>query len=171
MKIRSSIKTDLLRIVMLRGTILAAIGCLSLIFSGIFLPLNTLQFFGAPIVLSSILLITVSFYPYQKLKKLEITPHEITILDDQQFLFSWKKKPTFIVPFREIEKLINIDLAGQYGIGLFLKESAIKEITVVDPDFDILKFKASCEKNYKCNLFLPYFSKKSFELLLKFHCI
>lgn len=160
MKLRSSIKTTLLYSSLIRGTFLAGIGILALLFFGIFIPIDSLKIYGPFIVLISLLFISIGLYPYQKLKQLELKPHEI-LLNEDHFLFAWKRKPTIIVPFSEIDKILNIQLKNRYGIGLLLKKP--NNANLVDPHFDLNKFIASSQKNYQCDLFFPYFTTYSFE--------
>ncbi len=161
LKLRSSIKPDLLNKALRQGMIFASLGCFILLFSGVFIPEQCLKIFGLPLVLISILLITFGLYPYQKLKKLETNPHEIIFLKDDHFLFSWKQKPVLNIPFSEISDCRFIDLNKSYGIALDLKNPAL--IHVCHKDFDKFKFMDACKVKYGCDLFFPYFTKRSFE--------
>ena len=160
MKLRSSIKTTLLYSSLIKGTFFAGIGILALLFFGIFVPVDPLKIYGPFIVLISLLIITLGLYPYQKLKQLELKPHEI-FLNEDHLLFSWKRKPTLLVPFSEIDKIINIQIESRYGIGILLKKPINPYL--IDPHFDIKKFSASCQKNYNCDLYFPYFTTYSFK--------
>lgn len=165
MKIRSSIKRQLLRQVLIKGTILAICGVLILLFAGIFIPSNWLQWIGPFLIIISLLLITLGLYPYQQLKKLETKPHEITLIDEHHILFSWKQNLRLIIPLNSIDKMEDIELDNQYGIALFLKNQGLNTIKVSDPNFSLKKFQKLCQEKYGCDLFLPYFSKRSFDLL------
>lgn len=143
LKLRSSIKPELLRYTLRKGTFSAGIGLFLLLFAGIFIPVNRLETFGFIIVFLSTLLITFGLYPYQKLKKIELNPYEIIFLKDT-ILFSTKKKTEIIIPFTEIDRVIYIQTPYRYGIGLILKKPMYSKLH----DYD---------------LFLPYFSSYSFK--------
>ncbi len=162
MKLRSSIKPTLLYSSLIRGTFLAGIGILILLFFGTFIPVEPLKIYGPFIILISLLFITLGLYPYQKLKQLEVNPHEI-LLNEDHLIFSWKRKPLIMVPFSEIDKIVNIQLESRYGIGILLKKPINHHL--IDPNFDEKKFIASSQKNYSCDLFLPFFTTYSFELV------
>ena len=160
MNLRSSIKTTVIYSILMRGTFFAGIGILALLFFGIFIPVDPLKIYGPFIILISLLFITLGLYPYQQLKQLEVKPHEI-FLNEDHLLFSWKRKPTILVPFSEIDKIINVQLESRYGIGLLLKKPV--NANLVDPHFDVKKFMASSQKIYQCDLFFPYFTTYSFK--------
>lgn len=163
MKFRSSIKPSVLRQTLLKGYFLAGAGILLLILPAIFMRVKTLTFFGPFSVFLSFLLITIGLLPTRRLKKLEIFPHEISFLSDAELLFSLKRKPSFILSLNEIENLTYKDFESLYGIAFFLTKDAV--IKLVDPRFDMTRFQINSKKRYGCDLFLPYFSKTSFESL------
>lgn len=162
MKLRSSIKPTLLYSSLIRGTFFAGIGILLILFFGIFIPVDPLKIYGPFIILISLLFITLGLYPYQKLKQLEVKPHEI-LLNEDHLLFSWKRKPTILIPFSEIDKIVNIQLERRYGIGILLKKPI--NLHLIDAHFDEKKFIASSQKNYSCDLFFPFFTTYSFDKL------
>lgn len=164
LKLRSSIRPEVLNKALKRGMFFAGIGSCILLFSGVLIPEKYLKILGLPLILSSILLITLGLYPYQKLKRLEITPHEITILDENTFLFSWKRKPFLTIPFSEISSVKFIDSNIRYGIALDLRNLSV--VKACNNEFDVTVFMKTCKAKYGCDLFLPYFSKRSFDELL-----
>lgn len=168
MKLRSSIKPQILHTALIQGTILATMGMAILIFSGVFLPPEQLKFLGPFAILIALLLITLGLYPFQQLKKLETSPHEILFSSENHFLFSWKRKPLFIVSLETIEHLSYLCSGNQYGIAIVLKREGQRGITVCDPNFDLTKFQSSSQKKYECDLFLPFFTRRSFEELERY---
>ena len=160
-----------MRKALIQGSIIAATGMALLVFSGIFLPAQQLKYLGSFFILTALLLITLGLYPFQQLKKLEITPHEIQVLDEDQFLFLWKRKPVFAVSFESIKNLSYYEVGNQYGISLSLKRDCrgdFEGVSLIDSNFDLTKYQDSCQKKYGCNLFLPYFSKRSFETFMSY---
>lgn len=158
MKLRSSLNPSLLKASLIKGSLVASLGILPLLLS-FFIPVDLLKIYGFLIVIISLLLITLGLYPYQKLKKLELFPHEL-LLEDDHFIFAWKRKPVLLIPFNEIEHALYFHPKDAYGIGITLKKPI--KITPLDPLFDRQSFINTCQKNYGCDLFFPYFSLYSF---------
>lgn len=160
-KFRSSIKSELLRRSLLRGTGLAILGAL-LLLAGAFLPARILGNWGALIFLLSMGLIAWGLIPYRRLKQLETIPHEI-ILDDHTLLFCWKREAVFQVPFSNIDKTAFISSGDVYGIGIWLSSTSICTYN----NFDLVHFQERSRKKFGCDLFLPYFSERTFESLVR----
>lgn len=162
LKFRSSIKKSFIKKTLFKGIYQALFGCLFILFSGIFIPLNFLEWVGGPIFLISILLITIGLYPYQSMKTLENNPHELKIFDDEKCLFSWKRKPMLSFHFNQIEKIAFIDEKTIYGIGINFNLPVSKCLKNMNSEFDIETFHKKSKNQYGYDLFLPYFSKNSF---------
>lgn len=160
MKLHSSVKTAFLNTVLFKGAIFSFLGSFLLI-SSLFMPLNFLSTYGFILLIIASYLIGKGLYPYQKLKMLQIQPHEI-YLDDKNLIFSWKKKPAFMISLELIEKVTFQENSYASGICLNLKKHFIKEAKIIDQRFDLTLFVQNCQTEYGCDLFFPYFSKKSF---------
>lgn len=165
LKIRSSLSTDLMRHVLMRGSLLAAIGIGLMAYAGTFFSLQTLHDWGWIIYALAIGLITFGLLPYRKLGRLEKKPHQIILGDDDTLIFYFQGKKTFSIPLEIIEKTDFQQDKYKYGIKIFLKKPVNNKIIIHDPSFNMQRFMAQSHKSYNCDLFLPYFSKRGFELL------
>ena len=58
-----------------------------------------------------------------------------------------------------------LDDDKRYGIGLWIKKPQSKHITVLHPTLDFNAYLKNSQKQYLCDLFFPYFSKRSFQEL------
>lgn len=162
-KYRSSIHTPLLQKALMRGSFLAGIGALALL-AGTFLPPENLKIWGPFLFLFSLGLIGWGLIPYRRLKRLETEPHEILITKDR-LLFCWRKKPAFSIPLKRIKKAVFISSGDVYGIGISLEDASLSYVQALDEKFDITHFQQHSIKKYGCDLFLPYFSQRTFEAL------
>lgn len=96
-----------------------------------------LEQFGFAIFAFGFFLIVLGLLPYKKLKYLELNPHEILVLEEGLIYSQGKRRMN--IPWNAIEKMDFRDTQNSYGITLHLKDG---------------------------NLFLPYFSRSSFEALM-----
>jgi hypothetical protein len=122
LKLRTSIKPDLMRSVLFRGSFLGGLGVILLAATGAFLPVPILSRWGIPIFLTSMGLIAVGMLPYRKLTRLEKNPDEILISEDEQFVYRRKGKVVFAIPLSSINSCTYVDDASHYGIEITLKE-------------------------------------------------
>lgn len=162
-KYRSSIHSPLLKKALLQGSCLAGLGAF-LLLTGTFLPLGILKVWGPFIFLISLALIGWGLIPYRRLKQLETEPHEI-LLSNNQLLFCWRKKPVFAIQLEGIKKAVFISSRDGYGIGVSLIDSSLRYVQICDEKFDITRFQQQSIKRYGCDLFLPYFSERTFQLM------
>jgi len=133
-KLRSSIKPTLKRKVLMRGTLIAGLGGIILLYCGVFTPAETLEQWGMIPFLLAVILITVGLLPYRKLTRLETTPHEIVGYTNDRLDVFLKKRKRHSIPLDAIEGLHYIEKKDRYGIELYTAEG---------------------------NLFLPYFSERA----------
>lgn len=162
-KYRSSIHSPLLQKTLMRGSLLAGIGAF-LLLAGTFLSPASLKIWGPLIFFTGLGLIGWGLIPYRRLKRLETEPHEIH-LSNNQLLFCWRKKPVFTIQLDGIEKAVFISSGDVYGIGLSLVNASLRYVQVYDGKFDIARFQQQSIKKYGCDLFLPYFSERTFRLI------
>ncbi len=165
-KLRSSINSSLKRYVLLRGTFLAFLGMALIAYCGAFLAPETLHIWGLPAFLIGLALITVGLLPYRRLTQLELKPHEIILDDTSSLKFFSKGRPLFSLPFADIAKMEYIDEKYRYGIGLWLKKPFPEKILIHDSHFDMKAFQTRSQKKAGCDIFLPYFTKRSFEAVV-----
>lgn len=116
MKIRSCIKSALLRRALWRGTFLA-IGVLTLLFLySLYFDIGGIVIFGLGIVL-----ITAAFVPYKKLKKLEMNPDAFVVYE-QSLTYIQNGKKVFSVSFENLSAIRYHEKKSVYGIVLSLKD-------------------------------------------------
>lgn len=153
--IRTSVKHGLKRFLMIRGAILALIGVALLLYSGVFVPVDTLANWGLPIFLTSIFFICWGMIPYKRVVKLETSPNAITVTDKGELHYIRHGKDIATYRISDIEKVEYVEQKGVYGIGIeFRKEMPKKAISVIGQMF-----------RSKYDLFLPYFSERGYEEL------
>lgn len=124
--------------ILIQGSLLAILGALMLVFSGIFLPVVILKKWGLLIFLFSLGLIAAGLIPYRRLQRLEIKPDQLILLEkgliykkagDQEWQFS----------FDSIQSVDFVDNPWRYGILLRIEN--------------------------QWDVFLPYFTRRSYDEL------
>lgn len=166
--IRSSVLARLMRQTLLRGSFLAGVGIFCLLLAGIFLPLSEMEMWGPLIFIFSLGLITWGLLPYKRLKRLEENPYEIAIEGEEWLHFSAGQKLLFSIPICSIDHIIFIDQKNEYGVGVFLKKPLSKKLRLENSNFDLVGFQERSFKKYQCDLFLSYFSLRSFTSLQEY---
>lgn len=144
--IRSSILSQQMSKALFRGSIIAGIGGILLLFVGAFLPLESLKIWGFPLFLCGIGLIVFGLRPYKKLRRLEMNPSKITISQDGILIYEASTKEIFTIPIEKIKSISFYENQQIYGMGLQLDKAIGK------PKFGF-------------DLFFPYFSRRSVEIL------
>lgn len=175
--IRSSVLPDLMRKTLRRGTLLAGIGVLALLFGGVFIPVEKMRIWGPFLFLFSLGMITWGLLPYKRLKRLEDKPSMLVVEGDGWLHYSVGGKPLFSIPIASIDRTVFIDRPSIYGIGVFLKNANLENpglrsvYSELDADTPILgyllKYTEWSRKLHGCDLFFPYFSQRSFNTLLE----
>lgn len=155
LKLRSSVKSSLKRYTLIRGTLIAGLGALLIVVTGIYLPVQEMQIWGLPILIMGLGLIAFGLMPYRRLSRLENSPNEVILFDDS-FQFFSKGRKIYTVPFSSIDKTSLIDNGTDYGIAIWLKKSPEQKVIVHD------KKLAYARKG--CDIFLPYFTERSFAI-------
>lgn len=163
-KVRSSIKSTLMRSIIMRGTFLAILGAAILLYAGVFLSLDALSILGLPLLLFSGGLLTLGLLPYRKLTSLEKKPDEL-VMDHSNLSYFLRGKPTLTIPRTIVEKYSYIDRGNTYGIGVWLKHPAPEKIIVRNSQFDAGWFEQASRTKYGCDLFFPYFTERAMQAL------
>lgn len=140
--LRSSIKPELMRKLLFKGTLLAGIGAVSILLAGLFLSPDYLAIWGLPIFLIGMGLITIGLLPYRRLKRLELNPHKLIIRPSESVQLLIKGKTVLVIPWNEIAKIEYEDHETNYGIRFFFKSSE------------------------NIPIFIPFFSRRSYQTLL-----
>jgi hypothetical protein len=161
-QIRSTITSQLLKDSLIHGMALAIPGTVLLVWSGIWLPATSLGVWGFAIFVVGLWLITRGLAPYRKLLQLQAHPHLI-IMDDEALHFLKKGQATLSIPRLSIDSINFQDDLASYGIAVRLAKKSGKKIVVQDSKLNGDAFLQDSRERFNCDLFLPYFSKRSFE--------
>lgn len=157
--LRSSIKPSLMRKTLWQGTVLAALGAFIFLYAGVAIQRTTLQTWGIPILGVGLALITLGLLPYRRLTRLELNPYKIVIASETEFTF-FKGIPLFTIPFAAIDTISFYDGKKDYGICIKLKNTPTEKV--------IVHTSSTCLKVFQrngCDLFFPYFTRRSFDEL------
>lgn len=157
--IRSAVKSELKQLTLKRGGWIAASGALMLLIGGTFIPLTYLKLVGIPLFFAGLVLISIGWLPYRKLQRLETKPHELQY-DGQNYLFLKEGKPLFRIPETSIEQASYVENENIYGLGIWLKKPAEDKVAILQRHFTLETFAG-------CDLFLPYFTKRTLTDLLE----
>jgi hypothetical protein len=168
LKLRNSIKPALIHFTLIRGTVLGAIGICLILYTGIFLPPIALQYWGSLILLVGGGLITWGLLPYRRLRRLEVKPYEIVAVENKALHYLSNGKSLFSIPTQSIHRITYFEKNKDYGIAIHLKYPLPEKIRVQDVRFNFDAFQKKSLKKYDCDLFLPYFSERSWRALKDF---
>ncbi|MBA3957825.1 MAG: hypothetical protein H0X51_05460 [Parachlamydiaceae bacterium] len=166
LKLRSSIKPSVMRRTVLYGTVCAAIGAFILLYSALFLSVETLSTWGLLILVVSGTLISVGLLPYRKLTRLERHPHELIAIEDQALQFYVRGQLVLTIPSISVQRYTYIVNGQDYGIAVHLKQPLPEKLVVHEHSFKMRKFQERSRKKYNCDLFFPYFSERSYDELV-----
>lgn len=158
--IRTSIKSGLKRSLLIRGTVLAAIGMALLLYAGITISLPVLSQWGAAIWLISIFLIALGMIPYRRVVKIENNPNQIMITDDGLVHYHRHGRDVFTLPLDAIEEVRFLEDMGLYGIAVTLKESEREKIPYPAISVVMQMFQWSLKRNHSFDRFFPFFSER-----------
>lgn len=161
-KLYSSVKPPLLRKVLFKGTFLAAIGVITLAFTGAFMTKELLEFWGIPILVFSSLCLIYGMVPYRRLLRLETQPSELIVVDDKYLQMIELGKQMYSVPLSMIQEMHYFESGDEYGIALQFKEKFVDKIIVHNPRLNIQKQLQKSRSHFSCDLFIPYFTRRSF---------
>lgn len=134
--IRSSIKQELISNALIKGTILASLGIIPMLYGALFLNKETLGTWGIGLYLSGMALIAIGLIPYRNLSRAQKNPNEIIISEDESITYKSKGKLAFTLPIKEIHSIRYLEREHLYGIELIINGKSV---------------------------FLPYFTEKSYE--------
>lgn len=154
-----------MRHALMRGSLIAALGIALLVYAGAFIPAATLHIWGWLIYAFGIGLITFGLLPYRRLSRLEKKPHEIIVDDKDRLLFLLRGRKTFSVPTQSIDTIEFAPEKYMYGIAINLKRPIEGKVIVHDSSFNMQRFMDASQKKHRCDLFLPYFTNRSCNIL------
>ncbi|MCB1111965.1 MAG: hypothetical protein H7A37_10430 [Chlamydiales bacterium] len=160
--VRSCIKPNLKRVLLLRGTAIAGIGVILLALSGSFIPPEHLRIWGFPIILVGGAMIAIGMLPYRRICRKEDVPDELRVLGEEYIQYRLWGKPVLTVPTKSIASMKHIEGGYRYGIAMNLRHPIPEKIVIHDPKFSDEKFHAQSAKRTGYDLFFPYFSRQGF---------
>lgn len=164
--LRSTIQPALMRSSLMRGTCLAALGASTLLAAGGFLPSDQMTVWGLPLFLTSLTLITWGLLPYRRLRRLEMQPYQLTV-DDEWLHFTAGGRRRLSIPWASIAKLDYCGKKRNYGIGIVLKKPLPEKIIVHGTNTGFSK--TPWLTSAGCDIFMPYFSARSYQTLVDYH--
>lgn len=147
---------------------MGAVGIFLILYAGIFLPPIILQYWGLLILLLGGGLITWGLLPYRQLRRLEVKPYEIIAIENKALQYLSNGKTLFTMPLKSVREIKYFERGNEYGIAIQLRHPPTEKIRVQDVRFDFDDFQKNSRKRYGCDLFLPYFSERSFNTLMDF---
>ncbi len=162
LKLFSTIKPTLMRSALFKGTFLAGVGVMILALCGALIPVSTMEIWGIPILLVGGGLITYGLIPYRKLCRIESVPSELILIDGKFLQLITLGKQVYSIPMVSIEKIDYLEQGDDYGITIQLKKDLREKIVVHDPSFNMSKQQQLSRDKYSCDLFIPYFGRRSF---------
>lgn len=166
-KLYSSIKPQILKRTLFKGTIMGLVG-VSILFLSLFLPLSILKVCGLPLFLVSFMLIGGGMIPYKRLTKLEKQPHEIEC-NDLELLFSKGGRAFFRLMLDKIQGIEFIETEEIYGIGIKLKKSSEGCLTLLTTHAHFATHTTTMKNHVpELDLFLPHFTYRSFHHLQEY---
>lgn len=141
-------------------------GAFLLVLGGTILPLELLSLWGIPFFLIGLFFIAIGWLPYRQLTRLQLKPHEIHY-DGSTLLFLKQGKPLFKIASMSIDKISYVEREHLYGIGIWLKRPIEERVKVLQPHFNFAAFVSDSMHRFEgCDLFLPFFSERSYKELL-----
>ncbi|NGX61748.1 MAG: hypothetical protein K940chlam9_01237 [Chlamydiae bacterium] len=122
-----------------------------------------MKIWGIPLFFTGLILIAIGILPYRRLTRIQLKPHEFHY-DGQSLHYYEQGKPQLRIPQNSIESLSYVEKDELYGLLIKLKRPFQEKIAILNNRFDLESFLTkSAEKFPEGDLFLPYFSERSFK--------
>lgn len=164
-KLFSTIKPDVLRKSLFKGTFLASLGVIILIAVTTYLPLESMATWGTLFLLVGGGLMVYGLIPYRKLVRMESDPSELILIDNQYLQFITFKKQQYTIPLTMIDKTEYVEKGDDYGIAIWFKEAVDDKVVVHNQKLNMQKITAKSKEKYECDLFIPYFGRRAYTRL------
>lgn len=158
----STVTPSLLRKTLLKSFAISLLGLLILLGGGIFVHPTLLKTWGGIIFIVGLGLITFGWLPYRRLTYLAAKPNQIRITSEPSFQFISRGHMIFNLPINTIKKLIYVKDQKNYGIGIQLMPDFKKQLKGKN------LYLSPSPQNPSLDLFLPYFSQRSFDELREY---
>lgn len=157
-RILTSIKSDLYRRKMFKGTLTALLGLGLLFYLGSFATPQNFHLIGLPILFFGGFLIAASLSPLWRLAHLEQNPNELIATSDHvQYIVNNDLMIT--LPIDAVSEMRFVEKKDLYGIAFNLKNPGL--IIVHTPRFNLERFMQRSKKETGADLFLPYFRRRA----------
>lgn len=167
-KWRTMIRPGYKRKQVFKASIGGGIGAAILLAAGAVMPLNQLEVWGLSLFVGAGALIVWSMLPYRRMVQMENIPDELWINTKGDLVYAKNSQPILSIPQHAIDKCFYIDNSDVYGIAVTIKMPPMKKISVHDSGFNFKAFQHACVYQYGCDLFFPFFSKRSFQSLQEY---
>lgn len=162
LKLYTSIKPDILRYLLLKGTVIAGAGILFLTYIGMFIKPDNLYIIGIPSLLIGGAMIYFGLAPYRRLYLLDNSPNALTLIDDRYLQYEERGKRIVTIPVSTIQKMEYIEDEKNYGIALWLEKGFVSEVITHQKNQDLKSLQKKAKKQAGSDVFFPYFSRRSF---------
>lgn len=154
LKLYTTIKPELRRKHIFRGTAIGSIGIFFLIICGAFIPPKILEEWGLFILLVGGTLIGIGMLPARRLARLEVNPDILSITEKEDLEFFSDKQLILSIPLDAIEKTTYLEDANSYGILVNIKQGC-KVHLFISPRAAKIYIRGSHA------LYFPFFSERS----------
>lgn len=148
----SSIRPELKKEILFRGSLWAALGTIPLIYGGAFFGVQELGIWGIALLGFWLFCLLVGMIPYRKLTRKESNPDSL-VIDSEKITYFKGKNEILRVPLQSIESLSFVDDGLLYGIGVRLKNPVPEKVVVFDEKSTIYGVEGY-------SLFFEYFSER-----------
>lgn len=163
--IRSSIKPELYKKTLFKGSFLSFLGFLPLLYGSLWMDVSSLSVWGIFLFAIGIGLIMFGMIPFKRITTLQKHPNELHWINDQSISYNHLGKKMLTIPINSIQSLSYFEDSAIYGIKLNFKKQMDEKLTVHDPRFAYERYEKESQRRYGCDLFFPYFSKRGFTRL------
>ncbi len=168
-KLFTTIKPTLLRATLFRGTLFASIGVLLLIVVTTFLPVENMMTWGVISLLIGGGLMVYGLIPYRRLNRMENEPSELVLVDDEYLQLIIFGKQQYTIPLSMVEKTEYIEKGNEYGIGIWFAQDSENKVIVHNQRLNMANSLKRSRQKYGCDLFIPYFGRRSYTRLALFN--
>lgn len=165
-KWRTSINPAFRKRSLFKASTVSGLAIFLLAIAGSMMPLQLLSEWGFLMLLICGTLITWSMLPYRKLERLESNPDYLWTNSKGDLVYGKQDLPILTIPLQSIDTSFFIDKKNIYGIGIVLHSHPQEKIRIHQVSFNFKTLQTSSLRKYGCDIFLPYFSERSFNELL-----
>lgn len=96
---------------------------------------------------------------------MENEPSELVFVDGEYLQLITFGKQQYTIPIAMIEKTDYIERGNDYGIGVWFVQGSDHKVIVHNQRLNIAKAMEKSQQKYGCDLFIPYFGKRSYTRL------